>query len=100
MRHCFRRYGFYREASMPRSGDDCDMMDIKLIRENPGSVIENLERRGAKAKVPLVDEAVRADSDWRKLKTEVDALRHRQNRLTADVAAKKKKGEPIEDLLK
>ncbi len=75
-------------------------MDIKLIRESPGSIVENLERRGAKAKVPLVDEAVRADSDWRKLKTEVDALRHRQNRLTAEVAAKKKRGEPIEDLLK
>jgi seryl-tRNA synthetase len=76
------------------------MMDIKLIRENPGSVVENLERRGQKAKVPLVDEAVRADSEWRKLKTEVDSLRHRQNQLTAEVAIKKKEREPVEALLK
>ena len=75
-------------------------MDIKLIRESPGNVVENLKRRGQMTKVPLVDEAVRADSEWRKLKTEVDSLRHRQNQLTAEVAIKKKEREPVEELLK
>ncbi len=75
------------------------MMDIKLVRENPQAVVESLRRRGAPDKVPLVDEASKADAEWRRLKTEVDRLRHRQNELTADVAALKKKGAPIEDKL-
>jgi seryl-tRNA synthetase len=74
-------------------------MDIKLVRESPANIVENLERRGAKEKVRLVDEAARADTEWRKLKTEVDALRHKQNKLTAEVAARKKKGEPVDELL-
>ena len=76
------------------------MMDIKLVRENPDAVVASLRRRGAVDKVPLVSEAAKADSEWRKHKTEVDRLRHRQNELTAEVAALKKKGEPIEDKLR
>ena len=75
-------------------------MDIKLVRENPDAVVASLRRRGAVDKVPLVSEAAKADSEWRKHKTEVDRLRHRQNELTAEVAALKKKGEPIEGKLR
>jgi len=75
-------------------------MDIKLVRESPDAVVASLRKRGAIDKVPLVEEAARADSDWRKYKTEVDKLRHRQNELIAQVAALKKKGEPIEDKLR
>ena len=75
-------------------------MDIKLVRENPKAIEESLRRRGGADKVPLVQEAAEADADWRKLKTEVDRLRHRQNELTAEVATLKKKGAPIEDKLK
>ena len=76
------------------------MMDVKLIRENPEAVVASLKRRGAIDKISLVSEAAKADSDWRRYKTEVDRLRHRQNELTAEVAALKKKGAPIEDKLK
>jgi seryl-tRNA synthetase len=76
------------------------MMDVKLVRENPDAIVASLKRRGATAKVPLVEEAASADADWRKFKTEVDRLRHRQNDLTAEVAALKKKGEPIDDKLR
>ncbi|MDE1853104.1 MAG: serine--tRNA ligase [Thaumarchaeota archaeon] len=75
------------------------MMDIKLVRENPKAIVASLRLRGAEDKVPLVDEAAAADAEWRKLKTEVDRLRHRQNELTGEVAALKKKGAPIEDKL-
>lgn len=74
-------------------------MDIKLVRENPQAIVESLKKRSASDKVPLVEEAARADSDWRKFKTEVDRLRHRQNELTGEVAALKKKGAPIDDKL-
>jgi len=76
------------------------MLDVKLVREDPNAIVNNLERRGALQKVPLVDEALKADAEWRRFKTEVDKLRHKQNELTAQVAAMKKKGEPIEEKLK
>jgi len=75
------------------------MIDIRMIRENPQAIVRSLERRGALDKVPLVDEAVKADEEWRRLKTEVDTLRHRLNELTAEVAALKKEGSSIEGKL-
>ena len=75
------------------------LLDPKLIREDPQSVVRSLKRRGAVDKVPLVEEAVKADADWRKLKTEVDHLRHKQNELTAKVAQLKKKRDSTEKLL-
>ena len=76
------------------------MLDVKLVREDPKAIVRNLERRGALEKVHLVDEAVKADAEWRRFKTEVDKLRHKQNELTAQVAAMKKRGDPIEAKLK
>jgi seryl-tRNA synthetase len=76
------------------------LMDVKLVRDNPDAIVQSLKRRGAFDKVPLVVEAAKADAEWRKLKTEVDRLRHRQNELTAQVAELKKKGVPIEAKLK
>ncbi len=73
------------------------MMDIKLVRESPETIVANLTRRGAQDKVPLVKDA--ADAEWRRLKTEADRLRHRQNDLTAEVASLKKKGVPIDEKL-
>jgi seryl-tRNA synthetase len=76
------------------------VLDVRLVREDPKAIISSLERRGALQKVPLVDEAVRADAEWRRFKTEVDKLRHKQNELTAQVAAMKKRGDSIEAKLK
>jgi seryl-tRNA synthetase len=76
------------------------VLDVKLVREDPKAIVRNLERRGALEKVHLVDEAVKADAEWRRFKTEVDKLRHKQNELTAQVAAMKKRGDPIEAKLK
>jgi len=75
------------------------MMDVKLLREDPEAIVRSLERRGVAQKVPLVQEAARADADWRRLKTEVDNLRHKQNDLTAQIADTKRKGLPIDDKL-
>ena len=75
------------------------MIDVKLVREHPEVIVASLGRRGAADKAHLVDDAAKADEDWRRFKTEVDRLRHRQNDLTAEVAALKKKGESIDDKL-
>jgi seryl-tRNA synthetase len=75
------------------------LIDIKLVRDSPKTIVDSLHRRGAVDKVPLVEEAAKSDAEWRRLKTEVDRLRHRQNELTAEVATLKRKGAPIEDKL-
>ena len=76
------------------------MLDVKLLRESPEVVRKNLERRNLSVKVPLVEEALRLDRDWRNLKTRVEELRHRQNQLTVEVASLKKQGKSIVGKLK
>ncbi|HYC26770.1 MAG TPA: serine--tRNA ligase [Nitrososphaerales archaeon] len=75
------------------------MIDVKQVREDPKAIVASLKKRGALDKVHLVEDASKADVEWRKLKTEVDRLRHRQNELTGEVAQLKKKGASIEDKL-
>ena len=68
------------------------MLDVKLVRESPDVIRHDLRRRGWDDKLPLVDEAVALDRQWRLLKKEVDDERHTQNQLTAEVAALKRSG--------
>jgi len=42
------------------------MLDIKLVRDNPNLVKENLRRRGTLEKVPEVDRLLELDNKWRK----------------------------------
>ena len=76
------------------------MLDVKLLRENPDLVRTGLERRGAPEKKALVDEAIDCDLQWRRLKTQAEELRHRQNQATAEVASLKKQGKSAEDKLR
>ena len=76
------------------------MLDVRLLREEPDTIRKGLARRNLPERVPLVDEAVRADLNWRKLKSGAEELRHRQNRLTVEVATLKKSGKPIQEKLK
>lgn len=54
------------------------MIDIKLIRENPELVKENIKKKFQNEKLPLVDEVKEKDEDWRKLKFKLDNLRKRK----------------------
>jgi seryl-tRNA synthetase len=76
------------------------LLDVRLLRENPNAVRLGLERRGVTQKKALVDEAIDCDVQWRKLKTQVEDLRHRQNQVTAEVAALKKQGKSADEKLK
>ncbi len=76
------------------------MLDPKLLRETPEVIRKDLEKRNLSAKVPLVSEAAEKDTEWRRFKTQVEDLRHKQNKLTAEVANLKKQGKPIEGKLK
>ena len=76
------------------------MLDVKLLRETPDVIRNDLRKRGMLERLPLVDEAVTCDQEWRRLKTQVEELRHDQNKLTAEVARLKRAGKSTEEKLK
>ena len=73
------------------------MLDIKLIRENPELVRENLKRRGDPENLRMLDELIDCDRKWRQLLTELNELRHQRKKITMEIAALKKKGEDVGD---
>ena len=52
------------------------MLDIKLIRENPEMVRENLAKRGAPENLAMLQELIEADKRWREDLTKLNDLRH------------------------
>ncbi|MEK6933266.1 MAG: serine--tRNA ligase [Nanoarchaeota archaeon] len=68
------------------------MLDIKLLRENPDLVKENIKKKNQNDKVKLVDEAIKKDADWRKLKSQVDSLRSDRNKISKEINDLKKAG--------
>ena len=57
------------------------MLDIKLIREKPDYVRENLKRRGDPEKLEMLDRLIECDREWRKNLTELNELDIREERL-------------------
>ncbi len=76
------------------------MIDIKLVRENPDLVKENIKKKFQDEKLPLVDKVKKKDEDWRRLKTQVDKLRHERNAISREISETKKKGKNTTSLLK
>ena len=77
------------------------MLDITLIRENPELVRENIRKKFKEDKLPLVDEVLKLDDKWRKLKYDEDKLRSDRNRVSKEVAeAMKAKDTKKADALK
>ncbi len=58
------------------------MLDIRLIRENPEIVRENIRKKFQDAKLPLVDEVLELDARNRAAITEASELRARRNALS------------------
>ena len=76
------------------------MLDIKLIRETPEIVRENLKKRGDKEKLGWLDEIIEKDKQWRKLVIENDKLKHKRNLLSQEIAELKKAGKGAAEKLK
>ena len=68
------------------------MIDIKLIRENPGLVKENIKKKFQNEKLKLVDEVRKLDEEWRKLKYQEDKLRSERNNISKKINELKKAG--------
>ena len=63
------------------------MLDIKLIRENPELVKENIKKKFQDSKLPLVDEVIELDQKNRAAITEVEALRAKRTNLSKQIGA-------------
>jgi seryl-tRNA synthetase len=72
------------------------LLDIKLIREHPEIVRQNLKRRGDAEKLQMLDDLINHDIEWRRLLTRANELRHERRKTTDAVAALKKAGKPVE----
>lgn len=76
------------------------MLDIKLIREKPELVRENIARRRDPEKLQLLEKVINCDKKWREVQTQINSLRKRRNELSREIALRKKEGKDIESLLK
>ena len=61
------------------------MLDIRLVRENPELVKENIKKKFQDSKLVLVDEVIELDLESRKAKQEADALRADRNRISKQI---------------
>lgn len=61
------------------------MIDIKLIRESPELVKENMRKKFQDEKVHLVDKIINLDGEWRKLKYDEDNLRSERNKISNEI---------------
>ena len=88
------------------------MIDIKLVRDNPEIVKENIRKKFQDEKLVLVDEVREMDSEYRAAKRHGDDLRADRNRLSKEIgglmrqgkkeeaeAVKKRVGEIAQELL-
>jgi seryl-tRNA synthetase len=69
------------------------MLDIKLVRENPELVRNNLMKRGDPEIVEMLDKLIEYDREWRQTLTKLNELRHERRQVTIEIAALKKRGE-------
>lgn len=63
------------------------MIDIKLIRENPDLVRENIRKKFQNSKLPLVNEVIALDIENRNTKKEAEALRAEKNKVSKSIGA-------------
>ena len=73
------------------------MHDLRWIREHPSEFDQGLARRGLP---PNAEQVLALDRQWRELETEAQASQAMRNRLSREIGAARKRGEPIEELLR
>ncbi|MAG02308.1 serine--tRNA ligase, partial [Candidatus Pacearchaeota archaeon] len=57
------------------------MLDIKFIRESPEIVKKNIKKKFQEDKLKLVDEIIKKDENWRKVKYDADRMRSERNKI-------------------
>ncbi len=73
------------------------MLDIKLIRENPELVKNNLAKRGNPEATQMLDDLIALDKEWRFNLTKLNELRHQRKQVTIEIAKLKKAGKEADN---
>jgi len=76
------------------------MIDVKLIRDNPDLVKENLEKRSDPEVLRLLDEFINYDEKWRQAQTRINELRRKRNEVSQLIAQLKKQNQDATEALK
>ena len=61
------------------------MLDMKLVRSNPELVKENIKKKFQDEKLPLVDEVLELDAQFRASKARGDELRQQRNTISKEI---------------
>jgi seryl-tRNA synthetase len=75
------------------------MIDLRRLRAEPDAIRAALARRGDPATLAALDRVLELDARRRVLLTEVEALKATRNAETAEVARRRRLGEPAEELM-
>jgi seryl-tRNA synthetase len=75
------------------------MLDIKLIRDSPDVVRENLRKRGDSSKEEVLEELIAKDLAWRQKLDDVNRLKAERNKISKQIAEAKKAGGDASALL-
>ncbi|MFQ6020462.1 MAG: serine--tRNA ligase [Candidatus Aenigmatarchaeota archaeon] len=76
------------------------MLDIKLIREKPEIIKNDLEKRQDKEKMKLLEEVIKNDDEYRKKLQEVEKLKHLRNKISLEIAKLKREKKDVSKKLK
>ncbi len=76
------------------------MIDIKVVREYPDLVRDNIKKKFQDSKLKLVDEVLELDEKWRKVKYEEDGLRSERNKVSKQISELKKLGKNADKEMK
>lgn len=68
------------------------MLDIKFVRTNPEVVKENIRKKFQEEKLPLVEEVLTLDQQFREAKAKGDELRSQRNTISKEIGAFMGKG--------
>jgi seryl-tRNA synthetase len=68
------------------------MLDIRVIRESPQLVRDNLNKRGNPENIKMLDSLIDLDRKWRQGLTRLNDLRHERKLVTVEIAKLKKTG--------
>ena len=76
------------------------MLDIKLLRTEPDIVRENIKKKFQDEKLPLVDEVIALDKEYREAKQKAEGLRNRRNVVSKEIGMLMGQGKKDEAMAK
>ena len=72
------------------------MLDINLLRTDPEKVRENIRKKFQDQKLPMVDEVIQFDRDYRNAQQQADALRNQRKQKSKQIGGLMAKGQTQE----